>query len=78
MSGAAAAPRDAIATGIALRIGSAGAFSVMTALLKLASTHGVVAPEMLFYRALFGLPIVLLWIVMRPGLGAIRTERFGG
>lgn len=75
MSGAVPAPRDAIATGIALRIGSAGAFSVMTALLKLASTHGVVAPEMLFYRALFGLPIVVLWIVMKPGLGAIRTER---
>ena len=67
--------KDHIAAGISLRIASAGAFSIMTALLKLAAERGVVAPEMLFYRALFGLPVVLLWIVMRPGLGAIRTER---
>ena len=45
-----------IARGIALRIAAAGAFSVMSAVLKLASLDGVVAPEMLFYRAFFGLP----------------------
>lgn len=67
---------DAIASGIALRIASAGFFSVMSALLKVASTHGVVAPEMLFYRAVFGLPVVLVWVMTsQGGLKALRTER---
>ncbi|CAN5119133.1 DMT family transporter [soil metagenome] len=67
---------DAIASGIALRIASAGCFSVMSAVLKLASTHGVVAPEMLFYRALFGLPVVVLWVMTsQGGLKALKTER---
>lgn len=68
-------PRDGVASGIALRIASAGCFSVMSALLKLASTHGVVAPEMLFYRALFGLPVILIWVVASQGLHTLRTER---
>jgi len=68
-------PRDGVAFGIALRIASAGCFSVMSALLKLASTHGVVAPEMLFYRALFGLPVILIWVVASQGLHTLRTER---
>ena len=67
---------DRIASGIVLRIASAGCFSIMSALLKLASTHGVVAPEMLFYRALFGLPVVIVWVMTsQGGLSALRTER---
>ncbi|PTQ10325.1 EamA family transporter [Sphingomonas oleivorans] len=61
--------------GIALRCGAAACFSLMSALLKLASRDGVGAPEMLFYRALFGLPVVLAWVLMGPGLGALRTQR---
>ncbi|CAN5217428.1 DMT family transporter [soil metagenome] len=67
---------DVIASGIALRIASAGCFSVMSALLKVASTDGVVAPEMLFYRAVFGLPVVVIWVMTsQGGLSALRTER---
>ena len=66
---------DGIASGIALRICAAGLFSIMTGLLKLASTHGVVAPEMLFYRSLFGLPVVLAWVLMSQGLGSLKTRR---
>lgn len=67
---------DAIASGIALRIASAGCFSVMSALLKVAATRGVVAPEMLFYRAIFGLPVVILWVMTsQGGLKALKTER---
>jgi drug/metabolite transporter (DMT)-like permease len=68
-------PRDAIATGIALRIASAGCFSVMSALLKVAATHGVVAIEMLFYRALFGLPVILIWVMTTQGISALGTRR---
>jgi len=64
-----------IASGIGLRLASAGFYSIMAALLKLASTRGVVAPEMLFYRALFGLPVVLAWVLSGPGLGALATRR---
>jgi len=65
-----------IAGGIALRIAAAGSFSVMAALLKLASLDGAVAPEMLFYRAVFGLPVVLAWVMTQPGgLQALTTRR---
>ena len=65
-----------IAGGIALRIAAAGSFSVMAAVLKLASLDGVVAPEMLFYRAFFGLPVVLAWVLTQPGgLAGLTTRR---
>jgi drug/metabolite transporter (DMT)-like permease len=76
MSGTALAQADRIAAGIALRIASAGFFSVMSAVLKLAATHGVTSPEMLFYRALFGLPVVLIWVLTtRGGIRVLGTER---
>jgi hypothetical protein len=37
----------------------------MGALLKLASTYGLNAPELVFYRSLFSLPVVLLWVMKR-------------
>ena len=67
---------ETIANGIALRIAAAGCFSVMAAVLKLVSLEGVGAPEMLFYRAFFGLPVVLIWVLGRPdGLKALTTRR---
>lgn len=48
----------------------------MAALLKLASLAGVTAPEMLFHRAFFGLPVVLLWVMTsQGGLKALKTRR---
>ena len=65
-----------VVRGIALRIAAAGCFSIMTATLKLASYDGVAAPEMLFYRAFFGLPVVLAWVLTQPGgLSALSTRR---
>jgi drug/metabolite transporter (DMT)-like permease len=64
-----------IGLGIALRCGAAGFFSIQSSLLKVASNDGVVAPEMLFYRALFGLPVVLIWVLLGPGLSALRPRR---
>ena len=61
--------------GIALRAASASAFGVMAAMLKLASGRGVAATEMLFYRSVFGLPVVIGWLLVGPGLGAVRTRR---
>jgi drug/metabolite transporter (DMT)-like permease len=67
--------QENVARGIGLRIASAGFFSATAALLKLASEQGVVAPEMMFYRALFGLPVVLLWVFATGGVGALSTQR---
>jgi drug/metabolite transporter (DMT)-like permease len=74
MTSAAETQHD-IAGGIALRLFSVACFSIMAALLKLAATRGAVAPEMLFYRALFGLPVVIGWVLTSQGIGALSTRR---
>lgn len=64
--------------GIGLRALSALCFSLMTACMKWASTvEPVSAGEMVFFRSLFGLPVVLIWIMSRgEGLiPAISTQR---
>ena len=66
---------EGITGGIILRILAAGSFSLMSGLMKLAAETGVTAPEMMFYRAVFGLPVVLAWVMMGPGIGAITTRR---
>lgn len=76
MSSPPPSPRqEHIPRGIALRVASAGCFSVMAALLKLAAERGVVAPEMLFYRAVFALPIVLIWAITGAGFHSLTTRR---
>ena len=47
----------------------------MGALLKLASTHGLNAPELVFYRSVFSLPAVLLYVLNRESLSALRPNR---
>src|SRR5690606_32300967 len=70
------APVHGVSRGILLRIASAGCFSLMAAMMKYAATlEPVSAPEMVFYRALFGLPVVLVWVMTGPGLSAIKTRR---
>ncbi|GGE80091.1 permease [Sphingomonas prati] len=61
--------------GIALRLGSASCFAIMAVALKLSSERGVTAPEMILYRNGFGLPVLLAWVLLGPGLGALRTRR---
>jgi drug/metabolite transporter (DMT)-like permease len=76
MRGDIAAPgRDAITSGILCRIGSGISFSTMGALLKLASTQGMNAPELVFYRSLFSLPVVLAWVLTREDLSVLRPKR---
>lgn len=63
--------------GMALRACSALSFSLMSAAMKWAATiEPVSAGEMVFYRSLFGLPVVLVWILsQQSGLDAIKTKR---
>lgn len=69
--------QDRILCGIALRLGSVAAFSVMNVLIKLCEAHGAKLFEILFFRQSFALPPVILWIAAGPGLASIRTRRFG-
>lgn len=63
-----------VATGILFRIGMGLSFSTMGAMLKLASTQGLNAPELVFYRSLFSLPVVLLWVLNRETLAVLRPN----
>ncbi|WP_292034766.1 MULTISPECIES: DMT family transporter [unclassified Brevundimonas] len=69
--------RHGASYGMTLRLASALSFSLMYALMKWGATlEPVSAGEMVFYRSLFGLPIVLIWILSsRGGLAAISTRR---
>jgi len=61
--------------GISLRIGAATSFGFMAAAIKLAAEHNVALPEQAFYRFAFGLPPLLVWILLTRNYGAWRTQR---
>ena len=61
--------------GIALRIGAASCFGFMAAMIKLGDQAGIALPELAFYRFAFGLPPLLIWIVLTRNYGAWRTGR---
>lgn len=70
----AAHDHDHVVGGILCRIGSGLSFATMGALLKLASEQGLNAPELVFYRSLFSLPVILFWVLKRESLGALRPN----
>ena len=72
---AAAHDPEHVVSGILCRIGSGFSFATMGALLKLASEQGLNAPELVFYRSLFSLPVVLFWVLRRESLAALRPNR---
>lgn len=74
MSRVEAADHDHVLTGILCRVGSGLSFSTMGALLKLASMEGLNAPELVFYRSIFSLPVVLLFVLKRESLAALRPN----
>ena len=75
MGGHAEHDSDHVLSGILCRIGSGLSFSTMGALFKLASMDGFSAPELVFYRSLFSLPVVLLWVLKRESLTALRPNK---
>ncbi len=76
MAGTAAAhDHDHVVSGILCRIGSGFSFATMGALLKLASMQGLNAPELVFYRSLFSLPVILFWVLKRESLAALRPNK---
>ena len=67
--------QDQILSGILCRVGSGVSFSTMGALLKLASVEGMNAPELVFYRSVFSLPVVLFWVLKAESLAALKPNR---
>ena len=74
MRQSAAHEHEHVVSGILCRIGSGLSFSTMGAMFKLASTGGFSAPELVFYRSLFSLPVVLFWVVKRENFAALRPK----
>lgn len=60
---------------LGLRLFSVTTFSAMGAMIKLASDAGVALPEIMFWRQLLALPVILLWVAAWPGFASLRTER---
>jgi drug/metabolite transporter (DMT)-like permease len=61
---------------IGLRLVAASAFSIMAALIKLASDQGVSVPETLFWRQAGAAPLILIWVILGPGLASLKTQNF--
>lgn len=66
---------DRLIPAIAYRLGSVIAFVTMGALIKIAETRGAQLGEMLFFRQLLALPVVLFAVMTGPGLPSLRTRR---
>ncbi|RYY29135.1 MAG: DMT family transporter [Sphingomonadales bacterium] len=49
----------------------------MMALVKLAESGGATLAELLFFRQLCALPVVMIWLANGPGIASVRTERLG-
>ena len=59
-----------------IRLGAIAALSTMSALIKLANAHGVHLLEIMFWRQLVTLPILLGWVLATSGgLAPLRTAR---
>ncbi|MBX3563706.1 MAG: DMT family transporter [Sphingomonas sp.] len=68
---------DRIFKGLALRLFAIACLSAMSALVKLAEARGAGLIETMFHRQFWAVPLVVAWIAAGPGLGSVRTQRFG-
>jgi len=60
-----------------IRLGAIAALATMSALIKLASEHGIHLLEIMFWRQFITLPIALAWVMATTGIGALATKRPG-
>ncbi len=70
-------PADRRLFGMALRLIAIALLAFMLLLIKLAGEAGVKLPELLFWRQLFALPAVLVWVMFGAGLASLKTSRIG-
>jgi drug/metabolite transporter (DMT)-like permease len=69
-------PVASVGYGLLLRVGFAFTYVIYAMLFKLANQHGGSGPiDMLFYRALFALPLVFAWSARRSGISTLIPKR---
>ncbi|WP_188054409.1 DMT family transporter [Sphingosinithalassobacter sp. CS137] len=68
---------DRVLKGLALRLFAILCLATMSALVKLVEARGAALPETMFFRQLCALPLVLGWLALGQGVGAVRTQRIG-
>jgi drug/metabolite transporter (DMT)-like permease len=68
---------DRILKGMGLRLFSALCLATLAAIIKLAQARGAGLIEIMFFRQLAAVPVVVAWLAIGPGLGTIRTPRLG-
>lgn len=69
--------RERIFKGMALRLFSALCLATLAAVIKLAQARGAGLIEIMFFRQLAAVPVVVAWLAVGPGLATIRTPRLG-
>ncbi|MBB5687081.1 DMT family transporter [Sphingobium boeckii] len=60
---------------LGLRLLAIFCLASMGALIKLASARGVHLVEIMFFRQLLAVPVVLLWVLLGPGILSLKTRR---
>ena len=66
---------DRLIPAVAYRLASVVAFATMGALIKLAEMRGAKLVELLFFRQLLAMPVVLAAVIAGPGLATLKTTR---
>jgi len=62
---------------LVIRLGAIAGLATMSALIKLASEHGIHILEIMFWRQFITLPIVIGFLLATGGLGTLATKRPG-
>lgn len=73
------APRDSSSDrpllALLMRLAGIAGFALMAALIKLAAETGIHLAELLFWRQLVSLPILLAWAMLTGGIAQLGTDR---
>ncbi|NIJ06635.1 drug/metabolite transporter (DMT)-like permease [Sphingomonas vulcanisoli] len=72
---AAPPPAERPLLGVALRCLTATSFAVMGAFMKYASDRGATVDDLIFYRSVGALPVVVGWALLHGGAAAVRTRQ---
>jgi drug/metabolite transporter (DMT)-like permease len=58
-----------------IRLGAIAALATMSAFIKLAAKHHIHLLEIMFWRQLISLPLILGWLAATRNVGSLRTQR---
>lgn len=73
--GMSAAATDRPLLALLMRLAGIAGFATMAALIKLASDSGISLIELIFWRQLTSMPILLVWAMLAGGLSTLKTNR---